>query len=284
MVLGHEDLGVEDPRLFRAGALQHPVDRGRAGRRRPGQPLAEATHLVLDLVGKHRAVRAPRESPSGPPAPGAQATPGDTPIPRSTRDTVTARRSRWRRGPPARSTACSASRPVGPDGNRAAALRREHHHAHDALPVDPYAVLGQLDLGVEAVGQPDDPSGRPRVESVLVDDGGFALDHSPSRLNTRRSDHGHEGKAHGGERRTEPAADRNAGRGEPASAPSPPDQPKPARIPACHQRAWPVRWRSRRPARPRSMARGTQELPMAAPTLIPAPSRSAATTRRSMSE
>ena len=56
LVLGHENLGVEDPRLLGARPLRARAGRDRADRRRRFRPLPEADSPPLYLVRPDRAV------------------------------------------------------------------------------------------------------------------------------------------------------------------------------------------------------------------------------------
>src|SRR5918993_3947220 len=76
---------------------------------------------------------------------------------------------------------------VGANEDRAAALRGQHHDAHDALAVDTLAVLGDLDVGGELARQAHDSRRGTRMEPLLVDDGGLALDHRPTHRKTMSS-------------------------------------------------------------------------------------------------
>src|SRR5438552_1618825 len=69
---------------------------------------------------------------------------------------------------------------VGPDDQRRSALRREHHDAHDALPVHREIVLLDRDRALEAAGQLDELRRGPRVHAERVDDLRLTLDHGHS--------------------------------------------------------------------------------------------------------
>src|SRR6188472_3851855 len=107
---------------------------------------------------------------------GATATPGETPMPRRVRAMSGLPESA---GHQLRQGGQGLLRvgAVGPDGDLAAALGGQHHHAHDALCVHADSVFHDFDLGGEAAGEPDDAGGRPGVQPLLVHDSGRALDH-----------------------------------------------------------------------------------------------------------
>src|SRR5204862_6495367 len=120
----------------------------------------------------------------------------------------------------------------------------------------------------EAVGQPDDPRGRPGVEPLRVHDGGQALDHRPTRRkNTRRA-------IASSAKRTLVSEGPNqrvtaAPTAATASAPTMPIAPKPRRYhPATSGRARPTARPATGPIR--ATARGIQDAPIAEPTRIPA--------------
>src|SRR3989441_7424757 len=64
------------------------------------------------------------------------------------------------------------------DVQRRSALRRKHHHAHDALPVHGEIVLANLDRRLEAAGELHELRRRARVHAERIHDLGVALDHS----------------------------------------------------------------------------------------------------------
>ena len=67
-------------------------------------------------------------------------------------------------------TACSASGPFARTRMLAAELRREHHHAHDALAVHLEIVAHDRDLALELGRELHDLGGWTRVQPVLVHD------------------------------------------------------------------------------------------------------------------
>src|SRR5205807_2633868 len=69
---------------------------------------------------------------------------------------------------------------VGPDDQRGSALRRQHHYAHDALPVHGKLVFLDLDRGLEAPGELDELRRRSRVHAERIHDLRLALDHGHS--------------------------------------------------------------------------------------------------------
>src|SRR5690606_33813138 len=64
---------------------------------------------------------------------------------------------------------------AGPDGDLAAVLGGQHHHAHDALAVDLEVILADPHIGAEARGELDEFRGGPGVQAVLVPNGNRAF-------------------------------------------------------------------------------------------------------------
>src|SRR6185295_4464694 len=207
---------------------------------------------------------------------GAQATPGDTPIPRSDGATSVLPETAGHQLGQRRHRLLGVGA-VGADRDEAAALRGEHHDAHDALGVHFQAVLGQRDVGLERAGQPHDARGRAGVQALLVHDGGLTLDHRPTRRKKTSSAIASRAKrtlVSEGPNHRDTAAPTPAT----ASAPIAPIQPKPRRYqPATSGTASPTAPPATGPMR--ATARGIQDVLMADPTRMPAskPVRSAQT-------
>jgi hypothetical protein len=77
--------------------------------------------------------------------------------------------------------------------------RRKHHEPHDALAIDLFAVLLNVDFRLEPVRNLHELSGRPGMDAQLVEDGEIFFDHEESgyrRANSRGPFAAIQGKIH----------------------------------------------------------------------------------------
>ena len=67
---------------------------------------------------------------------------------------------------------------LGPDGNLGSLLGGQHHHAHDALAIDPIDVaFGKIDLGLELRRRLHQERGWTSVDTQWIVDGGRLFNH-----------------------------------------------------------------------------------------------------------